>query len=384
MHKRVFAPLILLWLLCVPLLTQAAAAGAAVSVSAGQVRPGESVEVSVRIAGNPGLAAWMFRVSWDTGALSLDLSEGGAAEAGPAFAAGTLLAKQTDTGLTTSWFSINEVDAGGELFRFRLKASPSASGEYPITVTCSEQNTINIQEEQVAVSGGSGTVTVTGTGSAGPGPDSQGAEASGSGRPSGGDTNAQETESESDGTSTPVETGNPFRDVSAGAYYYDAVLWAARQGITTGTGPAQFSPDAVCTRAQMVTFLWRAAGSPQPVVMGNTFTDVAPGSYYFQAVRWAAENGITSGTSEHTFSPDNTVTRAQVVTFLWRLAGSKRAEGTNPFADVPADQYYSHAVLWAVTNGLTSGTSATAFSPEDGCTRGQIVTFLYRDHNREA
>ena len=168
-----------------------------------------------------------------------------------------------------------------------------------------------------------------------------------------------------------------FTDVSDGSYYYDAVNWAVSNGITDGTSATTFSPDNICTRAQMVTFLWRAAGSPTPHSGSNPFVDVPADAYYYTAVLWAVEQGITTGTSVTTFSPDDTVTRSQTVTFLWRYSGSPEAGGSS-FADVEADAYYATAVAWAAGEGITSGTSATTFSPYDPCTRAQIVTFLYR------
>lgn len=171
----------------------------------------------------------------------------------------------------------------------------------------------------------------------------------------------------------------PFTDVSEDAYYFDAVLWAVDKGITNGTGATTFSPDASCTRAQMATFLWRAAGSPDPVGSTNPFNDVLSDAYYAKAVQWAVEQGITVGTSATTFSPDADCTRAQMATFLWRNAGSPAPTGsTNPFTDVPADIYYTEAVQWAYEHKITGGTSATTFSPDANCTRAQMVTFLYR------
>lgn len=171
---------------------------------------------------------------------------------------------------------------------------------------------------------------------------------------------------------------NCFADVFASDYYYDAVLWAAENDITGGTTATTFSPAAACTRAQIVTFLWHAAGSPDPETVACPFDDIDPSNYYYKAVLWAAENGITGGTSATTFSPDATVTRAQTVTFLWRVAGSPAAKQTASFGDVVADAYYHDAVVWAADEAITSGTSATTFSPADSCLRGQIVTFLYR------
>ncbi len=171
---------------------------------------------------------------------------------------------------------------------------------------------------------------------------------------------------------------SPFTDVPKGSYYEEAVNWAVEQGITAGTTATTFSPDATCTRAQAVTFLWRAAGSPAPQSHAMPFTDVAEGSYYHDAVLWAVENGITKGTSDTAFSPNATCTRGQFVTFLWRSQKSPASGSVNPFTDVAADAYYANAVLWAAENGVTSGTTATTFSPNNTCTRAQIVTFLFR------
>ena len=176
--------------------------------------------------------------------------------------------------------------------------------------------------------------------------------------------------------------GNPqtgvFVDVATGSYYEDAVDWAVENGITQGTDDTHFSPDGICTRAQAVTFLWRAAGSPAPRSRTVPFTDVPAGSYYYDAVLWAVENGITEGTSDTTFSPNMTCTRAQIVAFLWRSEKSPAAGTANPFADVKSTAYYADAVLWAVKENITRGTTNTTFSPDADCTRLQIVTFLWR------
>ena len=176
--------------------------------------------------------------------------------------------------------------------------------------------------------------------------------------------------------------GNPqtgvFVDVATGSYYEDAVDWAVGNGITQGTDATHFSPDGICTRAQTVTFLWRAAGSPKPETRTMPFTDIPAGSYYYDAVLWAVENDITKGTSDTTFSPNMTCTRAQIVAFLWRSEKSPAAGTANPFADVKSTAYYADAVLWAVKEDITKGTTSTAFSPNTDCTRAQIVTFLWR------
>ena len=169
-----------------------------------------------------------------------------------------------------------------------------------------------------------------------------------------------------------------FHDVSRLDYFYDAVKWAAENGIASGTGRYTFSPNAVCTRAQTVTFLWRAAGSPLPRYRVCPFTDVQPSDYYYNAVLWAVEQGITTGLNATTFGPDVTVTRGQVATFLYRAASAAKSNTFNPFTDVKTTAYNYDAILWAYDNRITTGTSDTTFSPDAYCTRAQIVTFLYR------
>ena len=176
----------------------------------------------------------------------------------------------------------------------------------------------------------------------------------------------------------PEVPGTSFTDVPTGAYYEEAVGWAVEKGITKGTSESTFTPDGVCTRAQAVTFLWRAAGSPTAKAGSLPFADVKAGSYYDDAVRWAVENGVTVGTSATTFSPNATCSRAQIVTFLWRAQKSPAAGSANPFDDVAGNAYYADAVQWAVQKNITKGTGATAFSPDANCIRAQIVTFLYR------
>ena len=187
------------------------------------------------------------------------------------------------------------------------------------------------------------------------------------------------------GSVTPAPGGatqNPFVDVKHGDYYYDAVQWAVGKKITSGTSATTFTPDGICTRAQTVTFLWRSQGSPKAAGAENPFTDVSKDAYYYDAVLWAVEQGITNGTSATTFSPDATVTRGQTAAFLWRVAKQPQADQTaNPFADVTQDAYYYNAVLWAVAKEITNGTSSTTFSPDQGCTRAQIVTFLWRTNS---
>ena len=171
-----------------------------------------------------------------------------------------------------------------------------------------------------------------------------------------------------------------FTDVKSSDYFADAVQWAVEQGITNGTGATQFSPNASCTRGQMVTFLWRAAGSPA-AAGESPFTDILPSDYFYDAVCWAANEGIAQGTSATTFGPDATVTRGQAVTFLYRYAGAPDMSNNNVFDDVAANTYYTNAVSWAASQGIANGISSTAFGPANDCTRAHTVTFLYRYSN---
>lgn len=169
----------------------------------------------------------------------------------------------------------------------------------------------------------------------------------------------------------------PFEDVPDDAYYADTVYWAARCGITSGVGGSRFAPNETCTRAQIVTFLWNAAGNPEPESVSVPFTDVSADAYYYKALCWATENEITYGTSAATFSPDGIVTRSQAVALLWRVAGSPEASEGETFTDVPEDAYYAAAVRWAAANDITAGTGGGCFSPVAPCTRAQIVALLY-------
>lgn len=185
----------------------------------------------------------------------------------------------------------------------------------------------------------------------------------------------RKTASEPAPTAAPKAAAVQFADVKKDAYYYDAVQWAVQKGVASGTSETTFGPEQNCTRAQAISFLWRAAGSPAPQNAKGPFSDVADGAYYQQAVAWAAERGIVSGS---TFNPDAEVTRGQLATFLYREAGSPGVTKAAAFTDVPADAYYSKAAAWVAEKGIASGTGENTFSPDAVCTRGQIVTFLYR------
>ena len=176
-----------------------------------------------------------------------------------------------------------------------------------------------------------------------------------------------------------------FADIPENAYYLDAVNWAVENQVTNGTTPITFGPERTCTRGQMVTFLWRAAGEPEPTSTTHPFTDIPEDAYYLDAVLWAVENGITDGVTATQFKPESTVTRAQTVTFLWRTAGKPEPQGTaSGFEDVEDGIWYSKAVNWAVENEITNGATATQFKPDSFCTRAQTVTFLWRQMGKEA
>lgn len=181
----------------------------------------------------------------------------------------------------------------------------------------------------------------------------------------------------------PVEepVRNPFDDVQPGSFYYDAVLWAVEQGSLTGSG--QFGPNEICSRAETVTLLWRVAGSPKPVNSSNPFVDVLPGDYFYDAALWAVEQGITTGISTTKFSPYDTVNRAQTMTFIFRAVKAQDVGGGIAFADVPAGAYYAAPVWWAVSRGITTGNGDGTFGPNEGCTRAHIVTFLYRAQGQQ-
>ncbi|MBE6685906.1 MAG: hypothetical protein E7591_01590 [Ruminococcaceae bacterium] len=174
---------------------------------------------------------------------------------------------------------------------------------------------------------------------------------------------------------------NPFTDVKESDWYYSSVLWAVQNGITSGTTATTFSPQMVCTRSQAVQFLWNAAGNPEPTTTKNPFTDVKSDAWYYKAVLWAVEKGITNGTSATTFAPDMKCSRSQIVTFLWNAQGKPTVEATNPFTDVKAKDWFYNSVMWAVENGITTGTSATTFAPVMKCSRSQIVTFICRSYS---
>ena len=233
----------------------------------------------------------------------------------------------------------------------------------------------DVQIEAVWKSASSGE-TQPSPGGSDPSPGGSGTTPGGSGTTPGGSGTTP-------GGSGTTPMNNPFRDVLTEDYFYDPVLWAVQNKITAGTTETTFGPYEACTRGQIVTFLWRAAGSPEPKSSKNPFTDVTKEDYFYKAVLWAVEKGVTAGLTPTVFGSNDPCTRAQAVTFLWRAAGSPKPTSTrNPFTDLDTSEYYMNAVLWAVGKGITAGTTPTTFGPNEGCVRAQIVTFLYRSENK--
>ena len=355
------------------------------------VTAGEEVTLNVSLADNPGFAGLDFTVVYDQNKLELKDVVKGALLSNGFF---TPNAKQNKV-----VFANTELLSGdGALFTLKFIAkTDSDNAEVDIvnngfTGIHNESFQVNIIPGGVNVpgstTGGSTTGGSTTGGSTTGGSTTGGSTTGGSttgGSTTGGSTTGGGTTggSGSSGgvakdnvTVTPATPTVSFTDVPASAYYYDAVKWAQEKGITGGIGNGLFGPNQPCTRAQIVTFLWRAAGSPEPKAM-SSFSDVSADSYYAKAVAWAVENGITTGTGDGKFSPDATCTRAQSVTFLFRAIG-KLVDSKAEFSDVLTDSYYANAVAWAVENGVTNGIGDGLFGPDNSCTRAQIVTFLYR------
>ena len=315
---------------------------AVIRIGSAEGKAGEVVRVPVSIEQNTGFAGFTFEVTADDALVLTDIAKGdllSGSESG-AFT-------KNVRGRLVNWTAPEDLTGDGVLLYLKFKiADEAAAGSYEISIALKDGQSSNfVNENGVAIpfTSETGTVTVK-------------------------------------GQSEPV---NPFVDVAKGKFYYDPVLWAISQDpqITTGVDAAHFEPDRICTRAHVVTFLWRANGCPEPQSLTSSFKDVKNTSkYYYKAVLWAAEQGITTGYSDGTFRPDDECTRGQVVTFLWRANGQpKPTVMSNPFSDVPAGKYYTNAVLWALQTGITKGRTSTTFGPEDPCTRGHVVTFLYRD-----
>jgi len=361
--------------------------GPAVKCQSVSANPGETVDFVVLISDNPGVMAWQMEVSWDNKVLEYEQ-----ASVENAFSSGIFQATPSSDGLLKAiWCTTQNVTNNGRMLSMKMKVKSSAkAGTYPITISFVDKNTIDEDGNPVFFSVIDGSVTVKRKAVIIPEDDSDNDTIRpGTPQPNSIDDSQdyvsdRDNDSNIGGNAGSAEPegkevlSNPFRDVSPFAYYYDAVLWASSNGITSGTSADKFSPYNLCSRAQTVTFLWRAAGSPEPESLTNPFDDVSPNSYYYKAVLWAVDQGITKGTTATSFSPNVICSRAQVVTFLWRSNNSPSAAAGANFSDVSSNKYYYNAVQWAVSSDVTSGTNALNFSPDDDCNRAQIATFLYR------
>ena len=346
-----------------------------VETAANAVEAGATVALSVSIEGNTGFTNYEWNIQYDKDRLELTtinsefdiISNTNHSKTGFGYATcARVNSYENDTELFTLTFTVKEDAKAG-------------NAEVKIESDNFKNNDVAIDADYVV-----GGVTVNGsTGGTTGGSGSTGGTTGGSGSTGGstGGSGSTGGVAKDNVTVTPATPTVSFTDVPASAYYYDAVKWAAKKGITGGIGSGLFGPEQPCTRAQIVTFLWRAAGSPEPKSAASGMTDVVSGGYYEKAVAWAIENGITTGTTTSTFSPDATCTRAQAVTFLARALKAK-AESAAEFSDVPTGSYFADAVAWAAANGVTEGIGGGLFGSDNDCTRGQIVTFLYRAYNK--
>lgn len=338
---------------------------------------GTTITVTVNVEEGGTVCGATLDFAYDPELVSCQSVTGGSALSGSTFVGNA----DYDTGVArAAWMGLTPLSGDGTVAVITFKVLSAAEGKTAF-FSVTEASAYNELGGNLSVTGGSASLSIPkapGAGDGGSGettPTVPPTPSAPSVNPSKPPAHTPEKEPEDD----PEVFLMAFTDVAESAYYYDAVRWAVAQGITTGTSDTTFSPNASCNRAQTVTFLWRAAGCPEPTLDSCPFTDVAENAYYYDAVLWAVEQGITTGTSDTTFSPNAQVTRSQVVTFLWRTEGYYLPISEDcPFTDVSGSAYYSNAVLWALEQGITTGTSATTFSPDSSCIRAQIVTFLYR------
>ena len=363
-------PMVLIVVMLIGAIPVVAAGSATIAGTKDTAAPGEQITVTLDLSDNPGIASWTLMLDWDKDALALDKQS---VTLDDSFAGGMWVTNSDVPGqLRLAWASMENVVSNGALVTLTFTVSESAEHEtYPITITASGVS--NQDGQAVMITTSDAEVTLS-------------EEERPSSRPAKPDNAEQEEHANNEPfTEQPQEEASmeiSFLDVPETAYYYQPALWAAEQGITSGTAPGLFSPDIPCDRAQAVTFLWRAYGSPEPTLAVNPFVDVSPDAYYYKAVLWAVEQGITTGVTETTFAPYAIVTRAQIAAFLYR---SVQANGGGfqgawmfyiPFRDLP--DWAFESIAWCYMKGITTGTSQTTFSPDQPCTRGQIVTFLYR------
>ena len=332
--KRVVSLILVLALVFSCVIGISAASGTAPMMTVGSISgaQGEKVELTVTLKNNPGISSAIMEIDYDITRLTLvDVT------IGEKFSTGAY----SNINLPYVTFVRSGDIVGDEVLLVLSFAinSKAKEGDAYVTVLYEEGDITNYDEEDVNFEVVPGTVTVT-------------------------------------------SERNPFDDVKKGDFFYDPVLWAVDNGITNGATPTMFDPNGTCLRAHVVTFLHRAAGNPDPTSSKNPFADVNTSDFFYKPVLWAVEKGITNGTSANTFGSYANCNRAAVVTFLWRAAGSPEPESTNnPFADVKTTDFFYKPVLWAAENKITSGIDATHFGPTADCNRAQVVTFLYRAYN---
>ena len=338
---------------------------------------GETVDYSLSVNGNPGAVAFRIELGWDKETFTL---VPGSVVYSDGFTGGTSIENEKIQGkLYSAWINTENVCTDGQFFNLKFSVSDKAkTGDYRIKAVITAFTDVNGVKYQPTVKGG--TIKVKSKHSSG--------SSSQLVIPTIGETSSRDDDvvqdnkdslSESSESEKAQHSENPFVDVTESAYYYDAVMWAVDNKITSGITEKAFEPETKCTRAQAVTFLYRFSDIKSDESEGGTaFKDVDKSAYYYLPVIWAVRNSITSGTDTYSFSPDNYITRGQLVTFLWRLAGKPEVTTAVPFSDVKSDSYYFNAVAWAVENNITSGMTDTEFCPDEFCTRGQIVTFMKR------
>ena len=315
---------------------------------------GSRITVTVSISGGKSLCGGSFDIAFDAASLKCKSLTAGAALSGSTFMGN---AEYSEGVARCGWMGVSGLRSDGVAAVATFDVLPTAAGKN-LSFELTEVTAFDMSGGSVDISSSGASLKIPG-----------------SAAPIIPDTGDKDEPDDDDQDAFLME----FTDVAKDAYYYDAVKWAVSRGITTGTSETTFSPRMVCTRGQAVTFLWRAAGCPVPGTTSCPFSDVSPSAYYYTAVLWAVEKGITNGTSEGIFSPNMVVSRSQTVTFLYRAAGSPDvSQGASGFTDVRPGTWYADAVAWALAKGITTGTSATTFSPNSLCTRGQMVSFLYR------
>lgn len=426
--KRLSTFLLALAMILTSLTASASAAGDMISVTVEQVTAaaGESVEVPINIANNTGICGAMISISYDSSLTLTDITAGSALSSLNMTKPGNYAANP----INIMWDGISENDCSNGSIAVLTFTAPEESGTYQVSASYVSGNVLDadlnavelditngavvvssgpvIQTQPADYAGAAGTTAVFTVAASGdsltyqwqyqlPGSD-EWADSTMAGNQTAKlsvgvvtlrdgqkyrcvicDGSGNEVISDAAAITVTDSADNPFVDVSATSYYVKPVLWAYESGVTSGIDATHFGAREECTRGQVVTFLWRAQGCPEPSTTRNPFSDVSTSDYYYKSVLWAYESGITSGVDSTHFAPDDTVTRGQVITFIWRAAGKPTPSTTaNPFVDVSTSSYAFQAILWGKENGITAGVDASHFGVASPCTRADVVTFLYR------